>query len=344
MSRSARGGGLQELLRQQHGRVLAVSDERTFEVVHGHRGVGHQEVQVARVALPVAAGVVVVGVAEGDVQVSLLVLQQVADEHPADPEVGSQGELAHAVTVLAALEVLPELFHELGVLTGDLRDAGVLDLHGDGVFDLAPLVTHAPVRHHGALNAQRRGEDLATRQVLHDAGLHQAGVLLPFPVRVELHLQVGAELRGHGAHLALLDDLGHAIREGGKLIHRGGHAHAQQVEAHARRVAVTQPQLLHAHDHGHPEAIELVALGVRSADEDARLGLAHGLADLVRELLQWPLTQILHLEELGTGTGLAQGDDQEVRHLLGRLVIDEGNLVTIPQAEVPDVPLSTQLF
>src|SRR5258708_4619753 len=147
--------------------------------------------------LPGLAGVLAIGMAEGDVDAGeFLVLQDVADDAGAG-EVGADGELADAVGVLVRVAILVELLKQLLVRASEAGNAVVLDLDrqrrgADVAVFLAEVIADDAIHDEAAVRIEGRGEDLAPRQVAPLGGGDEAGGFGPLQIWRGLRHQVGS--------------------------------------------------------------------------------------------------------------------------------------------------------
>ena len=146
--------------------------------------------------LPGRAGLAAVGIAEGEVDAGdLLVLQQHAD-HVLERDVGAEGELADAVAVLVGVAVVPELLLEILTVAVRRLQASAGDLQGQRAGAQvavlgAEVVAGGAVADKHAVDAQRRGEHFARRQVRPVAAVDQAARFHPGQRGVEGRGQPG---------------------------------------------------------------------------------------------------------------------------------------------------------
>src|SRR4051794_16647967 len=123
-----------------------------------------------RAAVPVGTGVRAVRISEGDVDAGdLLVLQNIPD-HVAHADVGTDGELAHAIAVLVGMTVVPELLFEHLVAAVRFDEAAVADDDSQRrlakiAIALAQIVADHAIDHEGAIDALGCGEGLTSRKI-----------------------------------------------------------------------------------------------------------------------------------------------------------------------------------
>ena len=170
---------------------------------------------------PGRAGVLAVGIAEGDVDAGeFFVLKDVADD-ALDAEVGADGELADAVGVFVGVGVGPEVGFELLVGAGATDDAVAGNLDGErrcgqqAVARAEPVADDA-VDDKGAVHFAGRGEALAAGQVAPLLRRDDAGGLEPFVAGIHLGGDVGSGGGGGADAGGFADSVQDLLARGGR--------------------------------------------------------------------------------------------------------------------------------
>src|ERR1700679_115707 len=154
-----------------------------------------------RRAAPRRAGVLAVGIAEGDVNAGkFFVLEDVAND-VIDAEIGADGELAHAIRVFIGVGVFPEVGLKLLVLALAAHDAVLANLDGERSTGQQAIARAEPVPHNaihdkGAVHFAGRGEALAAGQIAPFLRRDDAGGLEPLVAGIHLGDDVGSRSGG----------------------------------------------------------------------------------------------------------------------------------------------------